>query len=147
MEYTDRYASTTFCPVTHDRGADDVGSRSSVFPWLSHPPRPVAAGPQRGQPTTAIACHLHCNAQTVRNAIHAFHQRGLGVLQPKSSRPHTTEAIFDDHRRQRLRALLRQSPPAFGKRTSIWTLELAAEVSFSEGITPRQGVSRPFVLP
>jgi hypothetical protein len=26
----------------------------------------------------------------------------------------------------------------FGKRTSVWTLDLVAEVAFAEGLTPRQ---------
>ncbi len=37
-----------------------------------------------------------------------------------------------------MRALLHQSPRTFGKPTSVWTLALAAEVSFAQGITPRQ---------
>jgi transposase len=91
-----------------------------------------------GQHTTAIARTLRCNDQTVRNAIHAFHQRGLAVLQPRSSRPHRTHAAFDADGRERLRALLHQSPRTFGKPTSRWTLALAAEVSFAQGFTPHQ---------
>jgi transposase len=91
-----------------------------------------------GQPTTTIARSLRCHDQTVRNAIHAFHQRGVSALQPKSSRPHRTQAIFGTGRRERLRALLHQSPRTFGKPTSVWTLALAAEVSFAQGLTPRQ---------
>jgi transposase len=91
-----------------------------------------------GQHTTAVARILRCNDQTVRNAIHDFHQRGLAALQPKSSRPHTTPAVLTNRGRERLRALLHQSPRTFGKPTSIWTLALAAEVSFAQGITTRQ---------
>ncbi len=91
-----------------------------------------------GQHTTAIARTLRCNDQTVRNAIHTFNHQGLAALQPKSSRPHTTQATFDAPARERLRALLHQSPRTFGKETSVWTLELAAEISFAEGITPRR---------
>ena len=91
-----------------------------------------------GQTTTTIAHTLHCNDQTVRNAIHAFHSHGLAALQPQSSRPHSAQAIFDQRRRECLRALLHQSPRTFGKPTSVWTLELAAEVSFAQGITPHQ---------
>ena len=89
------------------------------------------------QPTTTIARELRCTDQTVRNTIHAFHQRGLAVLQPLSSRPHTTAAIFTPGGCEALRALLHQSPRTFGKPTSRWTLALAAEVSFAEGLTPR----------
>jgi hypothetical protein len=88
-----------------------------------------------GQPTTAIARTLHCHDQTVRNAIHDFLARGLAALQPKSSRPHTTQATFDAPKREQLRTLLHQSPRTFGKDTSIWTLALAAEVSFVQGVT------------
>jgi transposase len=90
-----------------------------------------------GQSTTAIARHLRCTDQTVRNTIHAFHQRGLAVLQPQSSRPHTTPTIFDACACEALRALLHHSPRLFGKPTSLWTLQLAAEVSFTQGLTPR----------
>ena len=90
-----------------------------------------------GQATTTIAHALRCTDQTVRNALHAFHQRGLTVLQPLSSRPHTTATIFDAGTCESLRALLHQSPRTFGKPTSRWTLALAAEVSFAQGLTPR----------
>jgi transposase len=87
--------------------------------------------------TTTIAQLIGCNDQTVRNAIHDFHQRGLAALQPKSSRPHTTHEVFDAPGRERLRALLHQTPRNFGKDTSIWTLDLAAEVSVTVGIASR----------
>jgi transposase len=90
-----------------------------------------------GQTTTTMAHDLRCTEQTVRNAIHAFHQRGLAVLQPQSSRPHTSATIFDAGTCEALRALLHQSPRTFGKPTSRWTLQLAAAVSFAQGLTPR----------
>src|SRR5262249_37395108 len=89
------------------------------------------------QSTTTIAHDLRCTDQTVRNALHAFHQRGLTALQPQSSRPHTTATIFDADTCESLRALLHQSPRTFGKPTSRWTLALAAQVSFAQGLTPR----------
>ena len=91
-----------------------------------------------GQHTTAIARALRCHDQTVRNAIHTFNQWGVKALQPKSSRPHRTRAVFDLGGRERLRALLHQSPRALGRPTSQWTFALAAEISFAQGLTPRQ---------
>jgi transposase len=90
-----------------------------------------------GQSSPTIARQLHCTDQTVRNTIHAFQQRGLAVLRPLSSRPHATATIFDGGTCESLRALLHQSPRRFGQPTSRWTLALAAEVSFAEGLTPR----------
>jgi hypothetical protein len=56
-------------------------------------------------------------------------------LQPGSRRPHTSRAAFDATGLARLRELLHRSPRDFGKPTSLWTLDLAAEVSFAEGLT------------
>jgi transposase len=85
-----------------------------------------------------IAGHLHCHADTVRNAIHAFNATGVAALQAGTSRPHTIHAAFDGLQAEGLRAVLHQSPRMFGKPTSLWTLELAAEVSFEQGLTPAQ---------
>src|SRR2546428_5888791 len=63
-----------------------------------------------GQATSTIAHDLRCTDQTIRNAMHAFHQRGLAVLQPQSSRPHTTTTIFDTGACEARQALLHQSP-------------------------------------
>jgi transposase len=90
-----------------------------------------------GQSTTTLARQLRCTDQTVRNTIHAFHQRGCAALQPLSSRPHATATIFDTGTCEALRALLHHSPRTFGKPTSRWTLQLAAEISFAQGLTPR----------
>lgn len=92
----------------------------------------------RGETALQIAQHLSCHDQTVRNAIHAFNQKGLASLQPGSSVPHQIERAFDGARAERLRALLHQSPRTFGKPTSLWTLDLAAEVAYAEGITSEQ---------
>jgi transposase len=89
----------------------------------------------RGERAPRIAAHLGCDDQTVRNAIHAFNQSGLAALAEGSSRPHRIAAAFDPIAAERLRALLHQSPRAFGKATSLWTLDLAAEVSFAQGLT------------
>jgi transposase len=91
-----------------------------------------------GQHTTTIARTLRCNPQTVRNAIHAFNHHGLAALSPGSSRPHQTQVAFDAQGRERLQALLHHSPRTFGKPTSLWTLNLAAEVSWTQGLTRRQ---------
>jgi transposase len=99
-----------------------------------------------GQHSTTIARNLRCHDQTVRNAIRAFHQRGVSAFQPTSSRPHRPKAVFDTQRRERLRALLHQSPRLFGRSTSVWTLALAAEVSYAQGPTPRQVIGEAIHL-
>lgn len=89
----------------------------------------------RGELVPAIARALSCDEQTVRNAIHQFNVRGVAVLTTGSSRPHTVRAAFPAARAEALRDLLHRRPRDFGHPTSLWTLELAATVSFAEGLT------------
>lgn len=92
----------------------------------------------RGKIAREIAFDLGCDGQTVRDAIHAFNTKGLACLAHWSSRPHTIRPAFTAEQAAQLRALLHQSPRTFGKPTSVWTLPLAAEVSFEQGITQEQ---------
>jgi transposase len=91
----------------------------------------------RGERAPRIAEFVGCNEQTVRNAIAAFNKQGLGAMKMGSKRPKTSKPIFTEDGAERLKALLHRSPREFGKETSLWTLALAAEVSFTQGITPR----------
>jgi len=90
----------------------------------------------RGERASQIARQLGCDDETVRRVIAAFNTRGVAALHKGSSRPRRIHAAFDLARGEQLRALLHQSPRTFGQPTSVWTLELAAEVSGAEGLTP-----------
>jgi transposase len=93
----------------------------------------------RGENAYEIARSLGCNPQTARNAIHAFNDKGLPeALQQGSKHPHTVHRAFGPEQAEALRELLHHEPRKFGKGTSLWTLELAAEVSFEEGLTPER---------
>jgi transposase len=90
----------------------------------------------RGEWVPRIAATLGCTDQTVRNIIHELERDGLDAcLTRGSSRPHTIHAKVDDVAAEQIRALLHRSPRTFGQPTSVWTMDLAAEVSFAEGIT------------
>lgn len=88
-----------------------------------------------GQSPRAIATGLCCAVQTVRNAIRAFNARGLAALTAGSSRPKGAAPVLDDARLERLRALLHQSPRAFGQAQSTWTLALLAQVAHEQGLS------------
>lgn len=48
-----------------------------------------------GEHAPQIAKNLGCGAQTVRDTIHDFNERGLDALVAGSSRPKRTQAAFD----------------------------------------------------
>jgi transposase len=92
----------------------------------------------RGQRPATIARNLGCATQSVRNALHAFDTHGLASVHAQSRRPKRTRLVLDAAKREQLRTLLHQSPRTFGKPRSTWTLALAAEVCWQQGLTPYQ---------
>ena len=101
----------------------------------------IVLASEYGAGVLRIARQVGCSEQTVRNVVHAFNTQGVACLQRGSSRPHTNRERLGSERAPQLQPLLHQSPRIFGHPTSLWTLELAAEVSFAQGLTP-QRVSR-----
>jgi transposase len=91
-----------------------------------------------GRRAAPIATALGCSSQAVRNARRAFASEGLACLRQKSKRPKTVHAAWPRGRDEDLRALLHQSPRNCGKPTSLWTLDLAAQVGFEKGWTQRR---------
>jgi len=85
-----------------------------------------------------IAALVGCSVQSVRNAIHDFDARGVGSLIEGSTRPKNRKPTFETTRAEALQHLLHQSPRTFGKARSLWSLGLAAEVCFEQGITPER---------
>lgn len=123
--------------TAEERAAVEAGLRSSeAFTMRRSQILLASAG---GQHAFTIARNLHCDDQTVRNAIHAFNVEGLDSLKPGSTVPHTVpHAIFDAERLERLRDLMHQSPRMYHQPTDEWKLDLVAKVAYAEGITPRQ---------
>jgi transposase len=121
-------------PLTDaERRALEAGLRSPAAFTLRRAQILLASA--RGETVPAIARALGCDEQTVRNAIHAFAAHGAAALTPGSSRPHTVHAAFDAAGAERLQELLHRSPRDFGHPTSLWTLTLAAETAYAEGLT------------
>ena len=121
-------------PLTDaERQALEAGLRSPAAFTLRRAQILLASA--RGAHVPAVARALGCNEQTVRNAIHAFTAHGATALTPGSSRPRTIHAAFDAAGADRLTELLHRSPRDFGHPTSLWTLDLAAETAYAEGLT------------
>jgi transposase len=85
-----------------------------------------------------IARRVGYSAETVRRVIHQFNQAGLDALEKKSRRPHRIHRAYTEENAEKLKALLHHSPREFGKPSSIWTLELLAEVSYEQGLTEKK---------
>ncbi len=120
-------------PTDEEQRALEAGLRSADAFVLRRSQTILASA--RGEWAPRIARQVGCGEQSVRNVIHGFNARGLDVLRPGSRRAKTIHRSFDPPRAEQLRALLHQSPRAFGKPTGLWTLDLAAAVSFEQGLT------------
>jgi len=125
-------------PLTDaERQALEAGLRSGLAFTLRRAQILLASA--RQEPVPRIARSLGCSEQTVRNTIHAFQQRGLATLQPGSHAPHRRpQTAFPGAQAEALRDLLHRSPRDFGRPTSLWTLDLAAEISAASGLTATQ---------
>jgi transposase len=88
----------------------------------------------RGERVPAIARSVGCSDDTVLNVVKGFNTKGLEILKMGSRRPHKTQVAFTAETAAKLKDLLHQSPRDFGKETSRWTLDLAAEVSFENDL-------------
>ena len=88
-----------------------------------------------GRQPRVIAQGLCCAVQTVRNAIHAFTSCGLAALTASSPRPKSAAPVLDRTKLEPLRAILHQSPRAFGQARSTWTLALLAQVACEQGLS------------
>lgn len=121
-------------PLTDaEREALEAGLRSPVAFTLRRAQTLLASA--RGEHTPMIAATLGCSDQTVRNAIRAFERSGVAALTPGSHHPHTVHSASDPAAAERLQDLLHRSPRDFGHPTSLWTLDLAAQTAYAEGLT------------
>lgn len=121
-----------------EREAIEAGLRSSDAFTLRR--CQIVLASSRGKRASQIAQDLSCDGDTVTKAINAFNERGVEALQQRSHAVHTPQKLYDADAAERLKAIVHQSPRTFGKETSLWTLDLAAEVSFEQGLT-RERVS------
>ena len=120
----------------NERKALEAGLRSSDAFVLRR--CQILLASSRGERAPRIAENLGCGSQTARNTIHSFNERGLGALKAGSSRPREVHSAFDEVEAESLRQMLHRRPSEFGKEGTFWTLAMAAEVSFEEGITQRR---------
>jgi transposase len=137
MSYSNAHETSNLRTYAFRGGARGSGGRVALLRCLRPRRCQILLASARRERPPRIAENLGCGSQTVRNAIHAFNERGLGALRAGSSRPREVHAAFDQSGSEALREMLHHDPRKYGKRSSLWTLRMAAEVSFEEGITQR----------
>ena len=91
-----------------------------------------------GQRPSQVAAWVGCAVGTVHNTLHAFEKEGVDCLGEKKRGPKDVPPILDEAKADPLRGILHQSPRRFGKARSTWTLDLLADVTFEQGLTPRR---------
>lgn len=91
-----------------------------------------------GHRPSQIAARVGCAIGTVHNTLHAFEKEGVGSLVEKKRGPKDVPPVLDETKADPLKGILHQSPRRFGKARSTWTLDLLADVTFEQGLTPRR---------
>lgn len=140
MSYSGLHETSHLCTFVVARGAREAleASLRSKDAFVIRRSQILLAS-SRGRSPPKIAQSLGCGPQTVSNAIHAFNERGLDALTPGSSCPKRFHVALDEQSAEVLRQMLHRSPREFGYDTSLWTLAMAANVAFEEGLTERRG--------
>ncbi len=113
-----------------ERLKQGLGSKDGFEVRRSH----IVLASARKETARKIARNLGCDDQTVRDVVKQFNASGLEVLKVKPNRPRNIKPTFTEKNIEQLKDILRQSPRNFGKETSLWTLDLLAEVSHREKV-------------
>lgn len=90
----------------------------------------------RGERVPVICRQIGCGDQAVRNAIHAFNRRGIGVIEEGSHRPQSSVRKVTPAQADKVANLLQGSPREWGEPTSRWTIALLLKVSVAHGLLP-----------
>ena len=133
-----------------------ASSHHAPADWVLHAKMILASW--AGQATTAIAAHVQCHPQTVRERVHAFNERGiagLGMRPGSGRRPRLTQ---ED--RSQILALVQRPPP--GKlvrdprtgelpadnpeQPGEWTLDTLTAAAQAQGIVVARSHVRRIVL-
>jgi len=133
-----------------------ASSHHAPADWVLHAKMILASW--AGQATTAIAAHVQCHPQTVRERVHAFNERGLeglGMRPGSGRRPRLTQ-----EQRSQILALVPHPPagtlvrdPSTGElqaddpdQPGEWTLDTLTAAARAQGIVVARSQVRRIVL-
>jgi transposase len=124
-------------PSKEERQKLESGLKSSVGATVRRSQIILASADER-KTAQEISERIGQSDQQVRNVLHAFKEKGISCLNLQSRARHDDQRAYNDDARERLRELIRQSPRGHGYESSLWTLEMLAEVSHQKGWTAQQ---------
>jgi hypothetical protein len=123
-------------PLTDDERRQLEADRRTADAFRVRRAPIVLASAQRLSPKP-MAHLVGYAVHTVRNAIHALHTQGGEGLEKQANRPKTAAPVLDAAQCERLPHLLHPSPRLSGQPPGVWTLGLAAEGCYAQGVTER----------
>jgi len=123
-------------PLTDDERLQLEAARRTADAFRVRRAQIVLASARR-MPPKPIAQLVGCSGQTVRHVIHAWNEPGGEGLERPSNRPKTVAPVLDAGKCERLQHILHPSPRLYGKPPGVWTLALAADVCYAQGVTQR----------
>ncbi len=121
-------------PRKEERQALEVGLKSSVGLSVRRSQIILLSADER-LTAKAISEQIGQSDQQVRNVLHAFNDDGIACLKFKSRARDDDQRAYNDQAREHLREIIRQSPRAYGYESSLWVLEMLAEVSHQKELT------------
>jgi len=124
-------------PSKAERQELENGMKSSIGATVRRSQVIVMSADKR-KTAREISERIGLSDQQIRKVLHAFNETGTSCLKLKSRARHDDQRAYDDDAREQLRELIRQSPRENGYESSLWTLEMLAEVSHQQGWTTHQ---------
>jgi transposase len=120
-----------------ERRAVQIGLKSNVGMTVRRSQMVLMSAEEKLK-AVEIAGRLGCSDQTVRKVLHGFEQEGVACLSEKKRGRPQPQRAFDEAGEAQLLQILEQSPRQHGYESSLWTLEMLAELSFQRGWTKQQ---------
>jgi transposase len=124
-------------PSKEEREAIETGLKSSLGATVRRS-QIILMSVDEKKTAKEISERIGQSDQQVRNVIHAFNNKGISCLRLQSRARHDDQRAYNDQARERLRKIIRQSPRENGYESSLWTLEMLAELSHKKGLTAYQ---------
>ena len=121
-------------PSKEERQVLDAGLKSSVGLTVRRS-QIILMSADEHLTAKVISERIGQSDQQVRNILHAFNEGGIVCLKSESRARHDDQRAYSDQARERLREIIRHSPRTYGYESSLWALEMLAEVSHQKELT------------